>query len=328
MSGEHSHDDYVAILAAHSATLGGVLDRLDAHEARIAALESPPEATQSELFPIAWWAMSDEAAIEAHAAAGFTHNVLWTTNVTVDYLDRLHSNGVKAITFLKPEFVDHPAVVAAIVADEPDLIEGGEPKRSPEQVANEATRARELWPDLPIFSTMGSPCAAGPFSAAEAESTAAGYWSLSAGPHNSPEGDERYADYAAHLDIVAPQMYTVAGNPDQPKYRRQQPFDTITAAEAGVRQSEFVAPGVARAWRLLPDVELWALLAPCRFSDFGRNPTLDELRIETQAAIDEGCVGILWFDKGVGGGLPVEALLSDLDQLAIVTQVNAELQAP
>lgn len=296
------------------------------HPGRILWYDTPETEPPSD-FPTAWWSMSSPAAIEAHAAAGFTHNVLWTTNVGVPYLDRLHSNGIKAITFLKPELVDHPAVVAAIVADEPDLIVGGVPKNTPEKVANEASRAHELWPGLPIFSTMGSPCAAGPLSATEAESTDAGYWSLSAGPHASPEGDQRFAEYASVCDVVAPQMYTVAGNPDQPKYRRQNPLSTITAAEAGVRQSDFLPEGMARARRLLPGVGLWALLAPTRFNTFGRKPTAGELVDEARDVIDGGGKGILYFDKGVApdGSIPTEALISDPDQLSIVTEVITEL---
>jgi hypothetical protein len=347
--GHHRHQHLETEVAVLDARITAVTARLDGNDIddlhllgqvynlvdRVEALEQgatqppPPDETTplSEPFPVAWWARATEASIAAHADAGFTHNVIWSTDVDVAYLDLLHEYDIRAIPFLQPEFVGHPAVVAAIVADEPDLISGGEPKRTIGQVATSAANVRDQWPGLPVFSTIGSPCAAGPLSATEAESTEAGYWSLSVGPFNNAADDiERFGAYAANLDIAAPQMYTVAGNPDRPRYRRQSPLDTVTAAEAGVRQSDFVPKGMARARRLLPGVELWALLAPCQFrADFGRNPTPDELDFEAYAVIDGGGKGILYFDVSPDGSQP--GLLGDPAQLAAVTDVIAELQA-
>jgi hypothetical protein len=310
--------DVERLVVANGSTLHTML-----HPGRILVYEAP-EAPAPAPIAFAWWAQSSFAAVEAKAELGFTHNVLWSTQVTVEYLDNLHEHGIKAIPVVTEQIAGHPAIAAGIVADEPDLWANGAPKRTVAQVEATAAATRALMPGLPILSTIGIPCAAGPLSATEAESTPAGYWCISAGGVNSnPQADiDRFAAYAAPCDIVCPQMFTSAGDPVKPEYRRAGSPDQMSAAMAGTRRSGFVPAGMARARRLLGDrVEMWALLAPVKYSGlFGTNPTPQDLFAEAQAVVDGGGRGILYFDVG-RDGVPREALLADAAQADAVRAV-------
>jgi hypothetical protein len=298
-------DDVIAtLLASHDA----LADRLAVLEAAV----FPP--SPSPPFAVAWWAQTTEPGIEARKAAGYTHNVIWNIGVSVEYLDLLHAYDIKAIPFLQPWLVDHPAVVAAVVADEPDInLGGGVPKRSVEQVASTAANVRTMWPGLPVVSTIGSPCAA------SGSAIPDGYRSLGALP-----GDDTtiYAAYAAPVDIMAAQMYTVTGKPDTPKYRKPGSPD-LTASTAGTRVSGFVGRGFTRFNQLCPTVEHWGLLAPCRFGPWGRDPTYDELCLELAAVRDGGGRGVLYFDISPDGTVP--DLIENPVQLAAVADAIARL---
>jgi hypothetical protein len=345
--GAHSHPSLESQIAALAASVDALtvavagLEGQDsaftaliaALDARVTALETPPAS-----FPIAWWAMSTEASIAAHVAAGFTHNMIFNSGVTVDYLDLLHAHGVKAITVMKPEFAGHPAIVAACVAEEPDdVLTGGVPVRTPAAVGQAAAAARAIEPGIPCLANLGVSLAAGPVDFATGETTPPGYWSLQAGPFHSPTGDARYGDhqdgYAGQVDIVCVQTFTAAGDPLTPKFRRwltanQSTTPDLTPVQAGVRHTGFVEAGLRRARRLCGErVELWGLLAACKMrSTFGRHPTGDELEVETAGMLAAGATGLLWFDRGGDAGMPSEALLASPGQTAVITDINADIQ--
>jgi hypothetical protein len=311
-------------------------------------VNTPPSITVNEPVPLddtavldldqptqpltfAWWAESTQSAVEQKAAAGWTRNVLWNVDSSndLDYLDLLETNGVGAICIITSTNVGHPAIVGGIIADEPDIWANGQPKQTIAQVQATAAAYEALSPGIMIFSTMGSPCAAGPLSETQAESTDAGYWSTQAGGVNSnPQADiDRFGGYSSPCDICAPQMYTVTHFLNQPTYRKfvnGVVVDTITAGEAGTRQSDFVPKGIDRAARLLPGVELWPLLCPTMVrATVGRDPTEEELNFEAQAVVDAGGTGILYFDRCPDGSLPSEALIAKPAQFALVADVIA-----
>ena len=318
--------------------------------ARVTVLENapppPPPPPADPQFAFAWWGKSTNSAdVVTRANIGYTHNFVWsndTSVINVAYLDILHTNGIKCITVLDNTtdaagVPDHVAVVGAIVADEPDLWAAGAPKRTPELVDTSADLARTLKPGVTVYMTGGSPLAAGPRDTTIAESTAAGYWSLEAGSVNSTAAVDlsRFASYANSVDFILPQMYTVAGR-DAPKFRK---YPTGSGApdlnpqQAGVRESAFVAKGMARAKRLVVDnpavtreITLGALLAPMKFwTETGssvyipRDPTLTELIVEADAVYDAGGEMILYFDSYTSGGQP--DLVDRPTQLGYVEQV-------
>ena len=325
MSGEHNHPDLADDIADLTA-------RVTALEAGTGTTPEPPTPTKD--FAFAWWATSDVDEIGRHADAGYTHNVVWSNDpklMNVVYLDRLEAAGIKCITVIRPELVDHPAIVGGIVADEPDImltpsatVPANTPKRTPELVATTAAAFRKMWPGITIYSTLGSPCAAGPLDNDTAESTPAGYWSIEAGGINSnPKMDiARYDAYSEPLDVAIPQMYTVAGR-DKPLYRKAG-AGNITPQQAGVRDSAFVAKGMARTRRLCPDVDLWALLAPCQFWAGGRDPSPQELQIEADAVAAAGGKGVLYF--GYSMDPSVQHLIDRPVQLGYVADVIARIR--
>lgn len=108
----------IAALAQRQAVQAAELEALTA---RVTALEAPAPPSGNPL-EVAWWGRSQPEDVAKYAAMGFNANVQWTVDTTVEDLDVLSLYGVKAYVVLRPEFVGHPAVAGAIVADEPDLV--------------------------------------------------------------------------------------------------------------------------------------------------------------------------------------------------------------
>ncbi len=237
---------------------------------------------------------------------------MWSSNITVAYLDQAEGRGLKVITAIRPELVGHPAIVGGIVADEPDInLGGGAPKYTTAFVIGQAANVRSLWPGLPVFSTIGSPCAA------SGSAIPDGYRSRVALPLTQWESDDKiYAAYSAPLDVACPQMYTWAGPSVQPRYAKSG-ATTLSATQAGTRQSDFVSKGITRSAELLDVKRLWALLAPCVFRVASRrDPTVDELTEELMAVRRAGWDGVLYFD--ISPDKTVPDLIDRPTQLAAV----------